>query len=169
MISEFTPQILEAIIQHMADPLDQRTLKELADDLQISVSTISKYKNQQRAYIAEQVEKRRKEFIPALRQAAYKALGARLMKSDNSLKLAFQLLGDLVERTETNVNYRTVEEKKNEIKAKLSKLGLSLVSLDGSIKHNIDNLSNNIPVESVDKSNQIQSNSDFPNGNQTIQ
>ena len=55
-----------------------------------------------------------------IRSAAYKSLTKRINRSDNALKMALQICGDLVERTESRVEYLTPEQKKEKIHSLLA-------------------------------------------------
>ena len=113
----------EAYIEIQADPTDNRTDKKFAEDYGIHASTLSQWKREFRNRIFAEVNTRRKTYIAELRSRAYKALYGKMSTDTNALKLAFQLMGDLIERTESKVEYMTKEEKVQRINDLLKSIG----------------------------------------------
>lgn len=101
----------ELYIELLANPNDQRTDKEFCDEIKISVSSVSTWKRQYRLEIYEEVQKRRNHYFNELRSLAWKELTAKMKKDLNAVKLAFQLTGDLVERTESKVEHMNYKDK----------------------------------------------------------
>ena len=90
-------------IESQADPFDNRSDVEFCDSLGLEYSTFSTWKHKYRAYIFKEVEAIRKNYINEYRSKGHKALAKKLDKDTNAIKLLFQLLGDLVEKTESRV------------------------------------------------------------------
>ena len=90
-------------IDFQADPLDIRTDKQFCEEIQLAPQTLANWKVKYRPYIFREVEARRKSYASELRSKGHKALSRKLDKDTNAIKLLFQLLGDLVERTESKV------------------------------------------------------------------
>lgn len=93
----------ELYIEAQSDPFDTRTDKEFCEEIALDVQTFRNWKWKYRTYIFREVEKRRAEHRNELRTKGYKALTKKLDKDTNAVKLLFQLLGDLVEKTETKM------------------------------------------------------------------
>ena len=109
------PEYYGALVEFYANPADNRTLKQFAIDNGIAEDTVHQYKRRHLDEINADVAKLRDRYKPALRIAALKALFNRINKSDLAIKLAFQLTGDLIERTESKVEYMTPEDKRARI------------------------------------------------------
>lgn len=90
-------------IELCADPFDHRTDKEFYESIGLEKSTFCAWKAKYRPYIFREVEARRKNYINEYRSKGHKALAKKLDKDTNAIKLLFQLLGDLVEKTESRV------------------------------------------------------------------
>lgn len=116
----------EFYIDFLANPMDNRTVEQFANELNIAYTTIWRYKTKNKDQVNRDVEIRRKKFLTDMRTAAYKSLANKLHKDTNALKLFFQLAGDLVERTEdVTKDLRSPEEKRAEamrLAAELQKL-----------------------------------------------
>lgn len=93
----------ELYIEAQADPFDVRTDKEFCEEIALDVQTFRNWKSKYRAFIFREVEKLRADHRNELRSKGYKALTRKLDKDTNAVKLLFQLLGDLVEKTETKM------------------------------------------------------------------
>lgn len=91
-------------IDCQADPYDTRSDVDFCTELGLELSTFRNWKNKYRTHIFQEVEKKRKTFVNELRSKGHKALAKKLDKDTNAIKLLFQLLGDLVEKTETKVD-----------------------------------------------------------------
>lgn len=94
----------ELYIEAQSDPMDARTDKEFCEEIQLDVNTFRNWKCKYRSYIFREVEARRKNYVNELRSKGHKALAKKLDKDTNAIKLLFQLLGDLVEKTESKVD-----------------------------------------------------------------
>ncbi len=86
-----------------ADPFDNRTDKEFCEEIGLEYTTLHAWKHKYRSHIFKEVESIRKNYINEYRSKGHKALAKKLDKDTNAIKLLFQLLGDLVEKTESKV------------------------------------------------------------------
>jgi arylsulfatase A-like enzyme len=68
------------------------------------------------------VERVRSKYISKIRTQAYKSLYANISKSHLDRKLALQLIGDFVEKTEVTTDPKTQEEKKARVAELLQRL-----------------------------------------------
>lgn len=93
----------ELYIEAQSDPLDSRSDTKFCEDIKLDYSTFQTWKHRYRKYIFGEVEKRRQHYRNELRAKGHKALARKLDKDTNAIKLLFQLLGDLVEKTETKM------------------------------------------------------------------
>jgi len=93
----------ELYIQMQSDPMDTRTDRDFFTSIDLPESTFYAWKTKFRSHIFKEVEKRRNEYRNELRSKMYKALSKKLDKDTNAIKLLAQLLGDLVEKTETKM------------------------------------------------------------------
>lgn len=102
----------ELYIQKEADPTDFRTDKQFCEDNQLNVNSFSNWKSKFRAYVYREVELRRKQYRNEHRNIGYKALMKKLLSGDtNAIKLHFQLLGDLVEKSEVKTDNMSDSDK----------------------------------------------------------
>lgn len=108
-------------IEYLADPFDDRTEKQWAEDMQIGYSTIYAWKKDKRNEIYIEAERRRKGFLAEIRNKNWKNLIGQSKKNVKAVELAFKLLGDLVEKTETTHNFLQTDEKKARIAELLAK------------------------------------------------
>lgn len=115
----------QAYIDMQANPMDQTSDKEFAESQGISQSTLSHWKSKHYEEIFEEAFKRRQKFMRAVRIANYKAIMANLKRSFNDRKLMAQIGGDLIERTESKIEYLTPDQKREKINQLLTKLGKS--------------------------------------------
>lgn len=90
-------------IELLANPLDKRTDKQFCEENGLSISALQQWKARYRKSIFTEVDKRRREFINELRTQAFKDLASKMGKDSNALKMALQITGDLVEKSETKV------------------------------------------------------------------
>lgn len=115
---------MEAFVEFLADPFTTQTAKSFAEEWNISEQALYKWKSRHKVPLAEAVERARKLYISDVRSSAWKNVTKQMDKGDTAaIKLVFQLTGDLVERTENNVNYMSEADKKERIKALAAKLG----------------------------------------------
>lgn len=90
----------DSYIEAQVDPFDTRTDKQFCEDIGLDLQTFRNWKSKYRDYVNAEIEKRRNKHKTELRTKAYKALTGKLDKDTNAVKLLFQLLGDLVEKSE---------------------------------------------------------------------
>ncbi len=90
-------------IECQSDPMDSRTDKQFCEEYALDYGTFANWKCKYRKYIFREVEAKRADYKNELRAVMYKALTAKLGKDTNAVKLLAQLLGDLVEKTETKM------------------------------------------------------------------
>lgn len=109
-------------IEKEADPTDQRTDAQFCAAINLEYKTLAAWKSKYRRYIYQQVNSIRKDYVGELRAKANKELFKKLDKDTNALKLAFQLMGDLVEKTEQRVEYMSQEDTKRRINDLLKKV-----------------------------------------------
>lgn len=119
-------QFDEEIIEWSANPTDQRSAREVAELLGCDQTTVYRHRKSLEDAISKRFEAKRKSYLGSMRTRAYKSLSNRLLKSDKSLDLFFKLVGDLVERSETKIEYHTPEEKRTKIKELLDKVSSRL-------------------------------------------
>lgn len=93
----------ELYIEMQANPFDTRTDVQFCNDIALDVKTFQTWKSKYREYIFREVEHRRKNYRNEMRALGHKALAKKLDKDTNAIKLLFQLLGDLVEKSEQKV------------------------------------------------------------------
>ncbi len=98
-------------IELLANPNDLRTDIEFCEEIQIHKNTLLTWKREHRQEIFEEVQKRRNHYFNELRSLAWKELTSKMKKDLNAVKLAFQLTGDLVERTESKVEHMNHKDK----------------------------------------------------------
>lgn len=111
-------------IDLLANPLDQRSDKEfLAEHTDVTESTFYRWKRRDYDAIFDEAHKRRQRFMKAARIANYKAIAANLKRSFNDRKLFAQIGGDLIERTESKIEYLTPDQKREKVNQLLQKLG----------------------------------------------
>lgn len=115
-------------IDLQADPLNQSTNISFCEQVGIHPRTLYAWKAKYRDDISKEVAKRRDKFKSDFRSDLYKALTARMRGDTAAIKLGFQLLGDLVERSESRVEHMTPADKKAKLKELLSKIGKSSTS-----------------------------------------
>ena len=91
-------------IEMQADPFDNRNDKEFCESIPgLEYGTFCAWKAKYRQYIFKEVDAIRKTFTNEYRSKGHKALAKKLNSDTNAIKLLFQLLGDLVEKTESKV------------------------------------------------------------------
>ena len=106
----------EAYLEMCADPTDHRTLRQFAMDNKIDPGNLSRWRKANRNAIAYEVDRRRKEYVSEIRTMAWKALEKRMAKgSDKSIENCFKLIGDMVEKSKTEIDYRTPEDKRERV------------------------------------------------------
>lgn len=113
----------ELYIELLANPMDNRTDRKFCEEIQIDPTTLQKWKQKNRIAIFGEVQRRRKAYINELRTVTYKALANKLDKDTNAIKLSLQITGDLVERSESKVEYMDEDAKKRRINALIEEIG----------------------------------------------
>lgn len=119
------PAYFEELVAFMADPTDQRTVKQFAADMNVHEDTIHAFKRKHGDVLYAAVDTSRAQMIPKLREHAYKAVFANINKNHLDRKLALQLTNDLIERTEQTVKL-SPEEKREKAKALMAQLSEKL-------------------------------------------
>lgn len=112
----------ELFLDYMANPMDVRTEVEFCKENAISRVTLWRWKKANHEEVFKEVQRRRKIYTAELRAVASKALVKKLGTDTNAIKLAFQLMGDLVEKTESRVEHMSHEDKVRRINDLLSKI-----------------------------------------------
>jgi transposase-like protein len=112
----------EDYIESCADPTDTRKVKDIAEENGVDQSIIYRWRKQFHKEISEEVEKRRSKYKAKMRSKAWKALDTRLAKDTKAIELMFKLMGDLVERSESKVEYMSPEDKRERVKKLLSQV-----------------------------------------------
>ena len=102
---------VDLYVEFQSNPFDDRSDKEFCTENGITPETLRRYKTLHRDELFEEINKRRKKYTNEIRAFALKKLMGRVDKDTQALKLAFQLLGDLVEKTESRVEYLSQEDK----------------------------------------------------------
>lgn len=113
----------ELYVELLANPMDNRTDKKFCEEIGIDPTTLQKWKQKNRISIFGEVQRRRKAYINELRAVTYKALANKLDKDTNAIKLSLQITGDLVERSESKVEYMDEDAKKRRINALIEEIG----------------------------------------------
>jgi len=120
----------DALITYLSNPFQNQSIGDFCKEVGISSSTYYRFLVKYEDKIGPLVDKERQKFKSQIRSEAYKCLVKRLSRSDNALKLTFQLLGDLIERSESKTEIIDPEIKKLRIKQLLDTIGNQ--SQDGS-------------------------------------
>ena len=113
----------DAYIEMLADPSSSQTDKSFCTEHGIHKNTLFNWKKRYRGPLYRDVNRRRVEFTAELRTKAYKSLYNKLENDTSALKLAFQLMGDLIERSESKVEYMSREDKIKRIDELLKGIG----------------------------------------------
>lgn len=112
MSNDFNKQFWhELYIEMLANPSDNRSDADFCRELNINTSTLCMWKTKYREDIYAEADRRRKNFVTQTRAKLWKKLDAKTESDTNALKLAFQLLGDLVEKSESKIDYQSREDK----------------------------------------------------------
>lgn len=111
-LANHRPAYYQDLIAYLANPADQRTQKEFAEDHGVAHGTIVSYLCNHRQELCEMADKMRPRYLSQLRMAAFKNVYAALKSSYQDRRLALQLTGDLVEQTKTDLNFKTPDEKR---------------------------------------------------------
>lgn len=114
----------QLLINYIADPSETRTAKKFCEDADISYDTYHRFMLANHDEIYNEADKLRKHYQRDMRNAAIKALYSRLSKSDKAIELFFKLTGELVERTESRVEYMTPEQKRQRVAKALEALAM---------------------------------------------
>ena len=109
----------ELVVEYYSNPLDQRTIKDLAADIGLAAITIHKFMAANRDAVYAEADKRRKKYMSAMRAKAYRSLVKRFDRSDKALQMFFEMSGDYIPKSEQRIEYSTPEQKRDKIKALL--------------------------------------------------
>lgn len=109
----------EDYINLLSNPCDNRTNKDFCIQYSVSHATFYRWLAENREELYVEADKRRKKFFTELREKNFKAIAKNLAASFNDRKLMAQLLGDLIERSETRTEIITPEEKRARLAALL--------------------------------------------------
>ena len=101
----------ELYINMQADPTITQTDKDFCEEIKLEYQTLASWKKKYRKYIFSEVEKARKTYFSELRTKNFKAIAKALDDSFNDRKLMAQLLGDLIERTESKTEIMDYDTK----------------------------------------------------------
>lgn len=120
---EFPKEWMEEYCHAMADPASKITAKAFAESKGMSEQNLYKWKSRHKEEVQRRIETLRKQYRTDIRSKAWKALSGQLDRGDTTaIKLVFQLLGDLVERSEQRVEHMTPEDKRARVKALLDRV-----------------------------------------------
>ena len=119
---DWLPEYFDNLVSFYADPSDQRTFKKFCEDNGYNDATINQYKRVHGDILWPAVDSVRAKYIPRIRTEAYNSVFANIKKSFNDRRLALQLCGDLIERSEISNTIKTPEEKRAAIELLMSKL-----------------------------------------------
>ena len=106
----------DAVIEFLANPMDNRTDTKFCSDTGIHRSTYYEFIKKNRKELFAEVDRRRKEYLSEMRQKFYKALGSRMTRSDRITQLVGEMLGEYIPKSEQKVEYHTPEQKKERAK-----------------------------------------------------
>jgi hypothetical protein len=120
------PEWVDEFIENQSNPFNTESIQDFATRKGVSKQTVYSYRWRHPEIHAE-IRSQMSKIFDVMRPVAYKALAARIGKSDNALKLFFQLAGDLVERTEQTVKM-TPEAKRERIQELVERCSKALVS-----------------------------------------
>lgn len=95
----------ELYLEMQSSPTDNRTDRQFCLDVQIHPNTLCLWKRTHRKDIFHEVGRRRGQYVDELRATAWKALADRMPNDTSAIKLAFQLLGDLVEKSQVTTEH----------------------------------------------------------------
>jgi signal recognition particle GTPase len=109
-------------IDFISNPCETRTIKQFCDEIGIDPATYYRFTKNNSDDIYTQVDKERKKYHREMRAEAMKALFSRLKKSDKAIELFFKLTGELIERTESRIEYMTPDQKRERIRKALDAL-----------------------------------------------
>lgn len=137
------PPYYDNLVHFMADPSDTRTIKQFSADNSIHPDTVYLFKRTHGNELNQAVISIRPLYQEKMRQRAMKAVFANIDKSHLDRKLALQLTGDLIERSEVQQTL-SIEEKRAKAKALMAMLSDKLVSpsSDKTIEKDKDNKDN---------------------------
>lgn len=115
----------ELALEMLANPMDHRSIAQFCEDNHVSTATYHRWKRENHEAIYAEAAARLKKYTQVLRIENYKAIALNLRKSFNDRKLMAQLLGDLIERTESKHEFLTPDQKREKLNQLLSKLAPS--------------------------------------------
>lgn len=123
---EWRPEYFDNLVEHLANPLDQRSVAQFAKDNNISEGTVYDYKRIHSEELWNAVAIVAPKYKAEIRSTLYKSVIANMKKSFNDRRLAAQLIGELVERSEVASTIKTPEEKRARIAEIMSKLSANM-------------------------------------------
>ena len=110
-------------VEMLSNPDDNRTDVQFCKDVDISRDTLWKWKCKYRLEIFTEVQKRRNQYIQNFRNILQRALAKKVESGDtNAIKLGFQIIGDLVEKSEHRFDGMQRTDKEKRIEALLTHL-----------------------------------------------
>ena len=110
-------------VEMLSNPDDHRTDVQFCKDVDISRDTLWKWKCKYRLAIYHEVQKRRNQYIQNFRNILQRALAKKVESGDtNAIKLGFQIIGDLVEKSEHRFDGMQKTDKEKRIEALLTQL-----------------------------------------------
>lgn len=118
---DWRPPYFENLVKFMADPTDTRSIQDFAKDNDIDYTTVYQYKRRHPEILEQAVSSIRSQYIMKLADPALRAVFANINKNHLDRKLALQLAGLLIERSEVKQTI-SAEEKREKAKALMAKL-----------------------------------------------
>ena len=113
----------ELYVEMLSNPDDHRTDVQFCKDVDISRDTLWKWKCKHRLSIYQEVQKRRNQYIQNFRNTLQRALAKKVELGDtNAIKLGFQVIGDLVEKSEHRFDGMEKTDKEKRIQALLTEI-----------------------------------------------
>lgn len=135
---KFKPKVLlqgwqDAYIDFLANPTQTRTQTAFCQEHNISPSAVYVWRTKNYQMVYTQADKRRQLYKSQLRQKAYKALAARLQKSDKAIQLALTLCGDIDQKPQgTHVHLYDLQEKRQKAWEVLQRLKVKEVATEAA-------------------------------------
>lgn len=113
----------ELYVEMLSNPDDHRTDVEFCKNVDISRDTLWKWKCKHRLAIYHEVQKRRNQYIQNFRNTLQRALAKKVEAGDtNAIKLGFQVIGDLIEKSEHRFDGMEKTDKERRIQALLTEI-----------------------------------------------
>jgi hypothetical protein len=112
------------MVQYYADPLETRSVSKFCDDISLSRETFYKHLRENKEKIFYEADNLRKRMQAELRSEAFKMLAAHMKRNVNAVKIALEITGDYVQKTEQTVNLDP-DAKRQKVEALLAKFGIN--------------------------------------------